>query len=240
MMRLQATVLTIGLLGIIADLPAIAQTNSWITIAPMTFPRTSYTLTSLANGQVLATGGCTDLSCIVPTSTTEIFNPTTGLWTGTGFLSKTRNQHTATLLNDGRVLVAGGCIASAPCTGTNTAETYNPNTGNWSLTGSMITGRYAAQMTRLNNGEVLVTGGIGICNSSICNTLASVEIYNPTTGQWRTGSAMPQPRIGQTLTTLADGRVLMTGGCVSTGLPCTTLDAAIYIRQLTFGQTRVP
>ena len=90
--------------------------------------------------------------------------------------------HTATLLNNGMVLVAGGYntqyhVALA------SAELYNPATGTFTPTGSLNTARYCHTATLLNNGMVLIAGG------GLHGTLASAELYNPATGTFTlTGS----------------------------------------------------
>ena len=81
-----------------------------------------------------------------------------GTWTNTGSLNTARRFHSATLLMNGEILVAGG-TDSAGNTLTS-AELYNPATGKWTVTGSMATARYIHSATLLPNGEVLVAGGI--------------------------------------------------------------------------------
>src|SRR5579859_7989433 len=78
----------------------------------------------------------------------------------------------------------------------------------WSPTGSMITGRYGQTATRLNNGEVLVAGGI----DSNDQYLASAELYNPQTGMWSSTGDMVSPRLAATATLLGNGKVLIAGG----------------------------
>jgi hypothetical protein len=106
-----------------------------------------------------------------------------GTWTATGSLNVARFIHTATLLPNDKVLVAGsfnhsiqnpnGCISSA--------ELYDPASGTWSATGSLNAAREGHTATLLPSGKVLVAGGYG-CNAP--NTLASAEIYDPASGIW--------------------------------------------------------
>jgi hypothetical protein len=109
-----------------------------------------------------------------------------------------RESHTATLLSNGQVLVAGGTDASA--------EVYNPATGTWTLTGSMNVPRSNHQAVLLQNGQVLVAGGFN------GGTLASAELYNPSTGTWTVTGSMITARYGFSLTLLPDGEVLAVQG----------------------------
>src|SRR5215471_16900032 len=95
----------------------------------------------------------------------------------TGSLAKVRTNHTATLLSNGKVLVAGGADHDEDAS----AELYDPATGTWTLTGSLITGRYLHTATLLPNGKVLVVGGY---NFNQASELASAELYDPVTGTW--------------------------------------------------------
>jgi hypothetical protein len=131
-----------------------------------------------------------------------------GSWSPTGSMTVARQEYTATLLADGRVLVAGGCGAfdlDENCVKVLTsAELYNPATGTWSATGSMVVGRVGHTATRLLDGRVLVAGGD--------SSGTSAELYEPTTGTWsRTGSTSVG-RFGGLATLLLDGRVLVAGG----------------------------
>jgi uncharacterized delta-60 repeat protein len=124
----------------------------------------------------------------------------------TGSLSQERRLHTATLLPNGKVLVAGG-VFSAPGTAISSAELYDPQTGTWSATGSLHTARWFHTATLLVNGKVLVTGGVddGV-------TKASSELYDPATGVWTETGILQDARYAHTETLLSDGRVLVTGG----------------------------
>src|SRR2546421_55466 len=79
-----------------------------------------------------------------------------GTWSATGSLATPRDGHTATLLSNGKVLVAGGGTSTSFLA---SAELYDPVTGTWSATGSMATPRFRQTATLLSNGKVLVAGG---------------------------------------------------------------------------------
>ncbi|MGH8092113.1 MAG: post-COAP-1 domain-containing protein, partial [Chthoniobacterales bacterium] len=126
-------------------------------------------------------------------------------WTVTGSLHTGREAHTATLLSDGRVLVAGGFGTSYNTLAS--AELYDPATGNWTYTGTLNTGREWHTSTFFTDGEVLVAGGFGYGGS-----LASAELYDPATGNWTVTGSLNTGRWWHTATLLSDGRVLVAGG----------------------------
>jgi hypothetical protein len=131
-----------------------------------------------------------------------------GTWSQTENMIIPRSKHTATLLPDGTVLVAGGLTGSlGNTTTTSSAEVYNPVTGKWSVTSSMIVARSRFTATLLQNGKVLVAGG---SNNGIATAIA--ELYDFKTGLWMQTGNMKVPRFFHTATLLMDGRVLATGG----------------------------
>ena len=125
-----------------------------------------------------------------------------GVWSSANSLSVTRyDGHTANLLTDGRVLVAGGFPQTAA------AEIFDPSSGVWSTTGSMSEAREFHTATRLLDGRVLAVGGT---NSGAY--LTSAEIFDPSTGVWSTTGGLTVGRMDHTMTLLPDGRVLVVGG----------------------------
>lgn len=129
-------------------------------------------------------------------------------WLETSSMITARYLHTATLLTNGLVLVAGGYGASGALT---SAELYNPITGTWEATGSLNTARYAHTATLLTNGQVLVAGGN---NSS--GFVSSSELYDPNTGTWAlTSGSLIEARGSHTAILLTNGWVLVVAGAVS-------------------------
>ena len=107
----------------------------------------------LANGKVLVAGG-------LILSSAELFDPATNTFGAAGTMTSPRAAPTATLLADGRVLIAGGAAAPGPVT-VSTAELYDPVSSTFSATATMIDPRQQHTATLLRDGGVLVTGGFG-------------------------------------------------------------------------------
>ena len=129
-------------------------------------------------------------------------------WTYTGNLNTARAAHTATLLPNGKILVAGGYNFN-PNDPVNSAELYDPLTGTWTGTGNLNGARDGHTATLLANGKVLVAGGYS--GSQSLNN--SAELYDPATGTWSvTGNLGTARNYGHTATRLRNGKVLVTGG----------------------------
>ena len=173
-------------------------TGQFTPTGSMTVARMKHTATMLLGGSVLITGGEDDNGNVL--SSAEIWSPATGKFTATGSMSTPRDWHTATTLGDDRVLIVGGSrgSASGPVT-LRTAEIYNPATGRFTATGSMVTARYSHTATLLNTGQVVVAGG---------NGTDSLEVYWPDTGKFGYGQALAGAI--DSAASLAD-RVLLTG-----------------------------
>ena len=111
-------------------------TGSWTPTGNLNTARYRHTATLLPNGQVLVAGGLGGVVGNSPLASAELFNPATGSWTPTGNLNTPRDRHTATLLPNGRVLVAGGSN-NAGGIYLASAELFNPATGSWTPTGNL-------------------------------------------------------------------------------------------------------
>ena len=184
-------------------------TGTWSLTGSMTTPRAAHTSTLLMNGKVLVAGGG---GLGIPGSvlaSAELYDPATGTWGSIGSMIEARGQHSATLLADGKVLVAGGAGVSSRADSyeeLSSAELYDPTTGAWTLTGSMTTARWRHAAVKLADGIVLVEGGGHLVG------LASAELYDPTTATWRATDSLIAGRGGQTATLLPNGEVLVAGG----------------------------
>lgn len=166
--------------------------------------------TLLPNGMVLVTGGMFpnfddigDWDWAVSASA-ELYDPVTGGWTPTGSMTVARTNHSATLLPNGKVLVAAGANLAGKWA---SSELYDPATGLWTTTGSMARAREGGKAVLLPNGKVLVTGGWDAVSQ-----IATAELYNPGTGLWAGTDSMSRARAAHTATLLKNGKVLVTGG----------------------------
>ena len=185
-------------------------TGTWSQTGSLVMPRISAgeNLITLQNGKVLLAGG-SDATTSAAYTEAELYDPTTGTWLTTGSMNTPRRFAAYVLLNDGRVLAAAGNPNQGPGTPTNTAEIYDPSTGTWSSTGSLVVARDNPSMIKLRDGRVLIAGGEIPGNT--CDN--SPEIFDPTTGTWSSAGTMPNRWEGDSqLTLLADGRVFAAGG----------------------------
>lgn len=183
--------------------------------------RSLFTAVRLNDGRMLVTGGLDALGAV--TSSCEIYNPATNAFTPAANMIGVRAGHAAVTLADGRVMVAGGTnnytdLTTAITNAINTVEIYNPATNAWSSAPALGGRRVVPALTLLSNGKVMVSGGvevtllfgipIGVTSTN------KTQLYTPSTNSWATGPAMPSGRAyhHESQVTLADGRVLMTGG----------------------------
>jgi len=170
--------------------------------------RSQHTATLLHDGRVVVAGGNDGTGWTGPLRTFEVFDPETDTWTATSeTLNDPRYAHTATLLLDGKVLLAGGYGMGYDVL--NTFEIFDPETNTWSMPArTMNEGRINHTATLLDDGRVLVAGGNGSSG-----WLDSFDIYDPDTGEWILLTAtMNQARTQHAMTLLADGRVLVAAG----------------------------
>jgi hypothetical protein len=221
-----ATLLANGNVLIVGGPDATAElfdpvTATFSLTGSMTTSRYGATAILLANGKVLITGGFGPGTSSLPRlNSAELYDPLTGTFSATGSMADSRVLHTATLMNDGKVLIAGGtregggggaAIASA--------ELYDPATGNFATTGGMYTDRAEHTATLLASGEVLIAGG---WNGHAADAADDppwdplfTELFDPSSGSFKASGSMSTTRIGHSGIRLANGKVLVLGGVLS-------------------------
>lgn len=208
----------------------------------MTTPRLFQTATLLQNGRILIVGGEYPEGSEFSMGSAELYDPSTGTFTATGSMQKARVGHSATLLQNGKVLITGGYTPA--CSGCitvpdNTAELYDPGTGTFAPTGIMPGPIAWHTATLLPSGLVLVAGGDfcganGAGGGSECSEEDGTNqalLYDSATGTFNATGAMAYARIGHSATLLPGGNVLIAGGIGAdpvTQDDVTTFSAELY------------
>ena len=178
------------------------------------------TATLLADGRVLLVGD----------DPAQLYDPPSDTFSITGSLGNAvglygLELHSATLLGNGKVLIAGGANDEvSPAGRVSAAELYDPATGTFGATSRMHSPRDAHAAILLLNGEVLILGGdTGSCSGTVCQfagSLASAELYDPSSGTFAAAGEMTASRTTPTATLLQSGDVLITGGIAYCGIAC--------------------
>jgi hypothetical protein len=217
-----ATGLAAGSATVSATLGAVTAPQAALTVNAVFFTTGSlntaryyHSATLLTTGAVLVAGGIGPepnggTGALGELAGAELYNPSSGAFTNTGNLITPRDQHSATLLNNGAVLIAGGSGGDGELA---SAEIYNPATLTFSpTTGSLNTARYEHTATMLPNGTVLIAGGYGGAG-----VLGSAEIFYPANGAFVYTGSLNAARFDATATLLPNGMVLIAGGANANG-----------------------
>jgi hypothetical protein len=148
--------------------------------------RHGHSATLSGNGKVLVVGGFSDITDIALVPTAELYDPISGTFSPTSSPNVARGYHTATLLPNGKVFIAGGEIPNiTPNLGTASVELYDPSTGTFSPAGSMTTPRFWHTATLLNDGRVLIAeGNAGPVVFPPPTFSAPDELYDPNAGSF--------------------------------------------------------
>jgi len=204
-------VLVAGGAGTAAELFDPAAGGSFSATGPMASSHDDgATATSLPapDHRVLIAGGAA-----VFTADAELFDPASGTFTTTGSMSPIRQHHTATLLPNGKILVAGGLDTDG--IPTNSADLYDPAMGTFTATGNMHSTRWLHTATLLTNGLVLIAGG----EDTNGQPLASAELYDPSSGTFTATGDLGTARFFHTATLLGNHKVLIVGGRADSNNP---------------------
>lgn len=221
--------IVITTMGRYRDSPATIRvwdslTGKWYFGPVLITPRKKPTTTRLSNGTVLIAGGGvlhnvrlrgSVLSNEIPSNAVEIFDGKTVKQTAP--LNQARIIHSATLLSNGNVLVAGGVIKRKESIVVDrrikwaktikTVEQYNVQTKTWEVMAPMNVERYGHASIRRKDGKVMVIGGYQLGYVPI----DSVEIWDPTTNTWETGPSLPMALSVPKAKMLSDGNILVSG-----------------------------
>jgi N-acetylneuraminic acid mutarotase len=195
------------------------STGTWSFTGNLLTGRLLHTATLLQDGKVLVAGGWDSDTDQASLSSVELYDPIVGTWSSAPSLNESRILHTATRLQDGRVLVAGGYqdrevrIPNSHLYGfyrvptvLDDAEIYDPIAATWTVVSNLAEPRQAHTATLLPGGEVLVVGGPDPVND------ANAESYDPAASTWADAGTFGVGRYGHTATRLVDGTVLVAGG----------------------------
>ena len=181
--------------------------GSWTTVEDMSEPRSAHTATLLPDGRVLVVGGIGRFVSPMETrmlASAELYDPATGRWTSVERTADPRSGHTATLLPDGKVLVAGGALGFGRALAS--AEVYDP--GRRDLVGHRRTDR-----ARYDHTATLMA--TARCSWSAAERRRTVRVrraLRPGSGRWTHNNEPGHARTRHTATLLTDGKVIVVGG----------------------------
>jgi hypothetical protein len=176
----------------------VPATGIWSALPNLNVARAGHRAVRLSSGDVLLAGGTSNAA--------EKLSAVSGRWNAAGTLLHPVNDHTLTLLPDGRALLVGGADA----------QHYNPSSNRWFPSPASHAEREGHSVTRLGNGRLLL----------LDDRVPSAQLFDPVGGNWSSTGALVVRRSGHSATLLADGRVLVAGG-VAPDVPA-YLAAEIY------------
>ena len=193
------------------------NTGTFTQTGTLNIPRGCHTATLLATGKVLIAGGTDGSGCTGNAlASAEIYDPVAGTFTVTGNMTAARSGHSATLLANGQVLIAGGtqelfcCGRNQPGPPLASSEIYDPTTGTFAATANLLIARQNHTAVLLPTGSVLLAGGFG---GGDAGALKHAELFDPTTATFSSTGALQMGRSAQTMTALGvSGQVLAVGG----------------------------
>lgn len=192
--------------------------DRWTTVAPLPAPRGHATVTALADGSVLMVGGCADPRCTIVLADALRYDPVLNQWQLAGLMRAPRAGHSATLLADGTVFIAGGCQTAGCRDSTlDTTELFQPSGSPAFVEGPVMRSpRHHHTATMMENGLLLIAGG----TDRIDSARGTAEVYLPVARRFTELPRMAMPRAYHIAVSLTSGKVLVGGGCnAATCLP---------------------
>jgi len=188
-------------------------TAKWQMTGQMIDTRYAHTATALPDGRVLVVGGySTSGDGFGELATAELYVPAKGTWSQAAAAPWSFLGHTATLLQDGTVLVTGGWHGNNGQIEAR-AAVYDPTGDSWTTVPELLQARGGHTATLLSDGTVLVVGGASNGEVTCGNVLATAEIFDPVSRTWSASqSLLGGGRYSHVATSLLDGDVLITGG----------------------------
>lgn len=221
--------------------------GTWSYTGSMACARADHTATLLPNGKVLVVGGIKDNQTPgydyydISLKSAELYDPTTGVWESTVDMNNERVGHTATLLYNGKVIVAGGLevlsykqgsARTYSYTTTNSVELYDPSTDSWECIDPMNDKRKDHTATLLPDGKVLIAGGddyYDVSSSGFHETISNTsELFDPILNTWSFTGSLNVARTFHRTVLLPREMVLTTGGSYYTGSWHSIDSAEIY------------
>lgn len=196
-----------------------SQRASWSAAAPMNDARVGHSATLLTDGTVLVVGGeggttlADDMEAgFYFNSLVERYDPATNTWSTAGRIPEPRRDHSATRLEDGRVLIFGGLVEPVGVP-TSSAVLFDPDSSVWIPLDHRGPRRWAHSATRLSDGRVLIAGGYDPRGDGVIDfTLSSSFLFDPRTSAFVLGPQLPRSRGGHGAVLLENGSVLLFGG----------------------------
>jgi hypothetical protein len=189
----------------------IPARNTWAPTAPMHTARLGHTAIRLEDGRVLVVGGLGSFPANNdPTralASAELYDPADQSWSPAASMPAAAIQPTLTLLDDGRILVAGGSPDGS--LGQATAALYEPGTNHWTAAPNMATPRRGPAGLLLRSGKVLVAGGAA---SDQDGSLDSTEVFDPIANRWSPGPSMNSAHAHALSAVFSDGTAMVAGG----------------------------
>ncbi|HZX94657.1 MAG TPA: putative Ig domain-containing protein, partial [Myxococcales bacterium] len=185
--------------------------DSWSGAGTMNGRRASHTATLLPDGRVVLVGGQSQQGSVGWQRTTDIYDPGTLSWSAGTNMTGSRIGHTADLLANGKVLVAGGNGSASPASAALFDPTTNGGAGSWKpVSNNLTNGRYEHRSVMLGNGKVLVVAGRDGFVSS--QEIATAELYDPATNSWSGAGTLSYSTTAHGAALLPDGKVFVFGG----------------------------